>query len=178
MSLSAEHWIREQPRLPAILVALVSAAALAIALIAQHWGGLQPCVLCIYQRYVYGLALAVGLCGALVGRPPLGRAVMLLAGLVFLGGMALSVFHVGVEQHWWRGTDGCHAPALDLTQSLDQLRTQMLDTSFVPCDEIPWSLFGISMAGYNALASLGLALASFWAAGLLHPARLHRNRPA
>ncbi len=35
---------------------------------------------------------------------------------------------------------------------------------FVPCDEIRWSLFGISMAGYNVLASLGLAAASLWAA--------------
>ncbi len=173
MSLLAEDWIREQPRLPAILVALLSASALALALIAEHWGGLQPCILCIYQRYVYGVALAVGLCGALLVRPPLARAVMILAGLVFLGGMALSVFHVGVEQHWWRGTAGCHAPALDMTQSLDQLRAQMLDTSFVPCDQVPWSLFGISMAGYNALASLGLALASFWAAG-----RLYKDRPA
>ena len=173
MSLLAEDWIREQPRLPAILVALVSASALGLALIAEHWGGLQPCILCIYQRYVYGLALAVGLCGALLVRPPFGRAIMVAAGLVFLGGMALSVFHVGVEQHWWRGTAGCHAPAIDLTQSLDQLRERMLDTSFVPCDEVPWSLFGISMAGYNALASLGLALASFWAAG-----RLYKDRPA
>lgn len=167
MTTLAASLINAQPRLPAIFVLLVSAAALIIAYLSQVWGGLEPCILCIYQRYVYAAAAAVGLVGALLDRPALGRPVMLLAGLVFLAGLGISIFHVGVEQHWWRGTDGCHAPAIDLTQSLDSLREQMLDTSFVPCDEISWSLFGISMAGYNAIVSLGLALASFWAAGQL-----------
>ena len=44
------------------------------------------------------------------------------------------------------------------------MRKQLLETDFVPCDVVQWSLFGISMPGYNVLASLGLALASFWAA--------------
>ncbi len=52
----------------------------------------------------------------------------------------------------------------DPNASIAELREQLLETRFIPCDEVPWSLFGISMAGYNVLASLGLALASFWAA--------------
>ncbi|MCG8358777.1 MAG: disulfide bond formation protein B [Kiloniellales bacterium] len=155
----------ENPRTPPALVALVSFGALAAAYAAQYWGGLEPCALCLYQRYVYMAALAVGLAGLLLaGSPRLGQGVLLAAGLVFLAGLAISAFHVGVEQHWWRGTAGCHAPALDLNASVAELREQMLGKSFTPCDEIPWSLFGISMAGYNALASLALAGASFWAA--------------
>ncbi len=89
---------------------------------------------------------------------------MALAGLAFLTGAGIAIFHVGVEQLWWRGTTECHAPVFDPNASIADLREQLLGTGFVACDEVQWSLFGISMAGYNVLASLGLALASLWAA--------------
>ena len=155
----------EQPRLAPALVIAVSLGALAAAYIAQVWGGLDPCVLCIYQRYVYGVAFAVGLLGLLVGRSGISRATMALAGLVFLVGAGIAFFNVGVELHWWRGTAACHAPVFDLNQSLDDLRESMLETKFVPCDEIAWSLFGLSIAGYNTIASLVFAAASFWVVG-------------
>jgi disulfide bond formation protein DsbB len=148
--------------LPAVLAG-AGGGALAVALAAQYWGGLEPCVLCIYQRYVYGVALAIGLVGAMIGRPGATRAVLALAGLTFLVGAGIAFFNVGVEQHWWRGTAECHAPSLDLDQSLDQLRESMLDTRFVPCDRVAWSLFGLSIAGYNTIFSLILAAASLWA---------------
>ena len=142
--------------------------ALGTAFASEVWGGLQPCILCIYQRYVYGVAFLFGLAGlALSGRPALVRTSLWLAGLTFLVGVGVAFFHVGVEQHWWRGTADCHAPDLDADLSVDELREQLLNTNFVPCDEIPWSLFGISMAGYNTLAYLVLAIAAIWAAGVL-----------
>ncbi len=154
----------DNPRFGSALVAVVSLGALITAYLSQYWGGLEPCVLCLYQRYVYMAALAVGAVGlAVAGSPAVGRWVLGVAGLVFLSGAAIAAFHVGVEQQWWRGTAGCHAPALDMNASVEQLREQLLNTRFVPCDEIPWSLFGISMAGYNVLASLALAAASLWA---------------
>ena len=155
----------DHPRLVPALIVAVSLGALAAALASQYWGGLQPCVLCIYQRYAYLGAAAFGLLGLTAGpRTGARRAAVALAGLAFLTGAAIAAFHVGVEQLWWRGTAECHAPALDPNASIAELRKQLLETTFVACDEVPWSLFGISMAGYNVLASLGLALASFWAA--------------
>ena len=158
----------DNPRLGPALVVLVSVGALAAAYVAQYGFGLEPCVLCLYQRYVYMTAGAVGLAGiVLAATPAVGRWALRAAGLVFLLGAAVAVFQVGVEQHWWRGTAACHAPVFDPSASVDQLREAMLDTSFVPCDVVAWSLFGISMAGYNGLVSLALAAASFWAAGRL-----------
>ncbi len=155
----------DQPRWVPSLIVGVSLGALAIAYASQAWGGLQPCVLCIYQRYAYGIAFGFGLVGiALGGVPAARRALVALGGLAFLGGALVAGFHAGVERHWWRGTAECHAPAFDPNATVEQLREQLLDTAFVPCDVIPWSLFGISMAGYNFLVSLGLALACFWAA--------------
>ena len=141
-------------------VALVSAAALAAALIAEHVFGLAPCVLCHWQRYAYVAALICGVVG-LFGAP---RGMVALGGLAFLTGMGIAGFHVGVEQGWWQGTAGCQAPAFDPTASVEEMREALMNTEFVPCDKVAWSLFGISMAGYNAIFSLIFALASFAAA--------------
>ncbi|MEE8188651.1 MAG: disulfide bond formation protein B [Kiloniellales bacterium] len=157
--------VLDNPRLVPALILGVSLGALAAALTSQYWGGLQPCVLCIYQRWAYVGAAAFGASGVLLGGMPGGRRLMVaLAGLAFLAGAGIAFFHVGVEQQWWRGTAECHAPAFDPNMSIADLRKQMLGTRFVSCDEIPWSLFGLSIAGYNVIASLGLAVAAFWAA--------------
>lgn len=155
----------DHPRAVPSAIVLACAAALGTALAAETWGGIQPCVLCIYQRYAYLGAFAFGLLALGLGRFPAVRRLLVAgAGLAFLAGAAIAAFHVGVEQHWWRGTAECHAPALDLSLSPAELRQQMLETHFVPCDRIPWSLFGISLAGYNFLASLALAAATLYAA--------------
>ena len=160
--------LRDWPNHPRLVPSLVigfSLGALAIAYASQAWGGLQPCVLCLYQRYAFGVAFAFGFLGLILGAiAPARRIFVILGGLAFLAGAATAGFHVGVEQHWWQGTAECHAPVLDLNASPEDLRKQMLETPFVPCDVIPWSLFGISMAGYNLLVSLALALGCFWAA--------------
>ena len=154
------------PRFLPALCAAAGLGAIAVALVAQYWGGLDPCVLCIYQRYAHGAAGAVGLIAlAAAARPGLRRPLVALAGLVFLAGGAIALFHVGVEQSWWRGTAACHAPAFDPDLSLEKLREQMLGAPFVPCDVVRWALFGISMAGYNFLFSLGLGGFLLWAAG-------------
>ncbi len=171
--------IFDHPRLVPALIVAVSLGALATALASQYWGGLQPCVLCFYQRYAYLGAIAFGLLGLIAGpRTGTRRAAVALAGLAFLTGAAIAAFHVGVEQQWWRGTTGCHAPAFDPNASIAELREQLLGTGFVPCDQVQWSLFGISMAGYNVVASLGLALASLWAARQIKGPKIGpRNRP-
>ena len=155
-----------RPYVPPTLALAAGFGAIAVALVSQYWGGLDPCVLCVYQRYAHGAAGGLGLLALLlVARPRLRRPLIVLAGLVFLAGAAIAVFHVGVEQLWWRGTDACHAPVFDPEMSLDELREAMLNTRFVPCDVVPWALFGISMAGYNVVFSLAVGGLLVWAAG-------------
>jgi disulfide bond formation protein DsbB len=148
-----------------LLILLVSLSILSSAYASEVWGGIRPCILCYYQRYACGAAGGLGLAGVVLGGNPAARRLLVaLAGLAFLTGAAIAAFHVGVEQHWWRGTADCHAPALDMTLSIEQLREQLLATDFVPCDQVSWSLFGLSLAGYNLLLSLVLGFASLWAA--------------
>lgn len=152
-------------RLGLLATALLSAAILGAALLSQYVGGLQPCVLCVYQRWPYVVTIALGLAGFVLARrhPAAARIMLALAGLTFLVGGGIAFFHVGVEQGWWQGTSGCGAPTGG-AMTLEDLRAQVLAAPVVRCDEVSWSLLGISMAGYNFLVSLALAAATLWLA--------------
>jgi disulfide bond formation protein DsbB len=145
----------DQPsRLPQLVVA-AGVIALGTAFTAQYWGGLQPCVLCVYQRWPYGIAIALGLAALAVGGRPRGW-LLALAGLTFLAGGGIAVFHVGVEQGWWQGTTQCGATFT--AGSIEALRAQIMAAPLVRCTDIAWSFAGISMAGFNAIASAILAV--------------------
>jgi disulfide bond formation protein DsbB len=100
-----------------------------------------------------------------LGLPPrsgLRAASVALCGAVFLAGAGIAVYHVGVEQHWWASTAAC-AGALPAEMTVEALRAQLAVRPPKPCDQVDWTLFGISFAGYNLMASL--ALAAFSLAG-------------
>lgn len=158
-----EFLTRHPRRLPALAIA-IPLLALGAAFASEALG-LKPCVLCIYQRWAYVGALAAGVLGLLVAaRPTLLRLSVALAGLAFLIGAGIAAFHSGVERKWWEGTAACHAPKIDANATLEEMKAILLNKEFVPCDEIPWSLFGASMANYNMLFSLGVAAIFFLAA--------------
>ena len=161
------------PHMPLILL-IASAAALAAALMAEHAFGLDPCVLCIYQRWPYVIVMALAAAALAARRAPRVRAgLVALCGVAFLAGAGLGGFHVGVEQHWWEGTDSC-APDINVdTSDPVALLEALRQTEVVRCDEVAWSLFGISIAGYNMLAAALLAAVS-----LLASRRMMEGTPA
>lgn len=164
-----------RPWLTPLLLIVIPAAALAIAFASQIWGGLQPCILCIWQRWAHGAIIAIavlGLAAALAGRRRGAALLTLVAGLAAMVGAGIALYHVGVEQQWWPGTSGCGAGALIPGQGLETLRQQIEAAPIVRCGDVPWSLFGISMAGYNALLSAALSAFGLAAgiAGLRRPA--------
>lgn len=144
----------------ALALAAASAALLLAAFAFQHLGGLQPCVLCIWQRWPYAVAIALGVVtAALARRLPAGAVVALLGLLAatFAVDAGIAAFHVGVEQHWWAGTSACGGNLDMRGASVEELRRALMAQPVVRCDEVAWSLFGISMAGYNFLAATVLA---------------------
>ncbi len=150
-------------QLPAFIL-LACLGALASALTAQYGFGLRPCVLCLYQRVPYALAGLLAAIALLPAVPLRGRAV--LAGLcacAFLINSGIAVFHVGVENHWWAGLAACSGGGPQ-AQTVADLKAMLAGPPPPRCDQIPWALFGISMAGYNVFASLALALFAGWAA--------------
>ncbi len=152
-----------------LVLLLASVAALAGAYGSQHIGGLKPCILCLYQRWPFMAVIVLALLALAVPLPRLRGALVAASGLALLAGAGLAFFHVGVEQHWWAGTAGCGAPGIKATD-VEALRRQLLEAPVVRCDEVPWSLFGISLAGYNFLMSTALG-----AAALLAGVRLLRH---
>lgn len=146
------------PRAPLAIV-LASLAILGSALASQYWGGLQPCALCMWQRWAYVATIALGVAAlATAGRL---RAVLIgLAGLAFLAGGGVAVFHVGVEQHWWPGFTECASP-ISGDMTTEEYEAAILAAPVVRCDQVAWSFAGISMAGYNVFYAIGLGLFAF-----------------
>lgn len=156
------------------LTAGIAALVLGTALLSQYAGGLAPCVLCLYQRIPYAAAIALGLAGLALSagpaRPRLHAALAAAAALVFLAGAGLAAYHVGVEQGWIAPPTACAAIGGGAASAADLLR-QIQAAPVVRCDVPAWTLFGVSMAGYNLLVSLALAGAAGLAAR--HLARSH-----
>ena len=144
-----------------------SIAALVTAYTAELVFGIEPCVLCLYQRIPYALAGALAVAALLApGTRPKVWAVI-GAGVAFLAGAEIAFYHVGVEQHWWRSVAACAiAPADPEPETVEELRRLLTEVRPVAraCDVVNWSLFGVSMATYNVAASLALAAGSFWGA--------------
>lgn len=126
------------------------------ALGSQYIGGLYPCELCLEQRlaYYWGLPL-LALILILWNRLPLTvwYLAMSLAILIFAWGTYMGAYHAGVEWGFWPGPTSCTGTGGEI--SFDQL-TDINAARVVPCDKVQWTLFGISLAGYNALISLGI----------------------
>jgi disulfide bond formation protein DsbB len=122
-----------------------------------------------------------------IDHPRLVPLLILLVSLGILGSAYTSEVWGGIRpcilcwyQRYACGAAGAFALAglafggeLDMTLPIEQLREQLLATDFVPCDQVSWSLFGVSLAGYNLLVSLVLGSASLWAAK-----RISRGSPA
>jgi disulfide bond formation protein DsbB len=133
----------------ALLAAAGSAAMMIGALTFQYGFDMAPCKMCIWQRWPHVIAIALG---ALIYFMP-NRFLALLGGLVVLVGGGIGVYHAGVEQKWWEGPTDCTGTGLSLSDNLLDLTAPV---NVVMCDVIPWSMFGISMAGWNAIISFGL----------------------
>lgn len=139
---------------PPVALALVAtpAALLLGALAFQYFGGLHPCEMCIWQRWAVGAAAGLAIMGTLFQRSPVVLAAAALALLVDAG---IGLFHAGVEQQWWRGITECTATGGNSLRDI-------LAAPLVRCDAIPWSLFGISMAGWNAIIAGSVGAWALW----------------
>ena len=138
------------------IIILFSTAALIAAFAFEYIGGLKPCSLCIYQRMPHGLAIALCIV-TLVFKfsPPFAVWIFIILALTSLVGAGIALFHVGVEQQFWSGTQGCGGK-IEAT-SIEAFRLKLLQQPIVRCDEIVWSFFGVSMASFNLILSTGLS---------------------
>lgn len=145
------------------LIWIAAGGSLAMLLAAygfQHLGGLAPCKMCLWQRWPHGLAVFAGALALLVAARPFA-VIGLLAALTTA---LIGFYHAGVEQGFWEGPSTCTSGPIG-GLSTEDLMAQILTAPLVRCDDIPWDLFGISMAGWNGIVSLGLA--GVWALAVM-----------
>ena len=135
-----------------LFASLGSATLLAGAFVFQAFG-YAPCHLCLLQRWPHAAAIAIGVL-ALVLRWRLLAVLGAGAALVAAG---LGLYHTGVERQWWQGPTTCTSGSIVGVDPKDLL-DQILAAPIVRCDEVAWQLLGLSMASWNAVLSLGLAI--------------------
>lgn len=154
-----------------IVATVASAAALAGALASERFLDLVPCALCLWERWPYRVAVALGLVALVL--PRRWKPISALLTLTLVAGAGLGLVHVGVEQGWWPSPlPECAAPSLGGGSMADRL-ARMPALPAKPCDEPTYLLpfLPISMAAMNL--ALALALAAFLAISALRSARRH-----
>ena len=146
-----------QPSLPAVarlIALLLPLALLGGALGSQYLGGLHPCEMCYWQRWPHGAAIVLA---ALAFTAPAAssrsRTLTLLAALAIAISGAIGVYHAGVEARIFEGFTTCTAMGKGLSTA--DLLKQISRAPLVRCDEVQFRFIGISMAGWNAILSLG-----------------------
>lgn len=149
----------------AVVVATVGVATIGGAYFFQYALGLPPCPLCLEQRLAYYVSIplaAMILLGLSVGAK---RKVLILALLAIAAAMLwntyLASYHAGVEWQWWPGPSDCSGAQSSFGDAGDILK-RMASTKSVRCDEAAWRFLGLSLAGYNVLISLTLAVVALW----------------
>lgn len=140
-------------RLLVLAATLGSAALLLGALGFQHLGGIAPCKLCYWQRYPHAAAIAIGLVALVLS----WRVLPLLGAAAAAVTAGIGVYHTGVERGWWQGPTSCTSGSID-GLSTDQLMDQIMSAPLVRCDEVAWTLLGLSMASWNAILSAVLVV--------------------
>jgi disulfide bond formation protein DsbB len=167
-------------RVFAAFVLAASAVVLGTVLLAQYWGGLVPCELCLLQRWPWATAIVISLVVVLVGEHAPLRWVALLLALTFAVSVVFAFYHVGVEQHWFAGPAACTVSSSG-AMTLEQMKQQILGTAPVMCDRPAWTLFGVSLAGFNLVGSLimlGCCAAALWHGGRRRAGALGLERGA
>jgi disulfide bond formation protein DsbB len=154
---------------PALIAAGI-VAVVAFVTIAGAWFfelvlGIQPCELCLEQRYAYYLIIPLAVVLAWAASRGASRAWLFgglgLIALAAFANAALGAYHSGVEWGWWPGPTACSGPITDFGKPgnlLESLKTLKV----VRCDEVQWRFLGLSLAGYNVLISLFMAIVALW----------------
>jgi disulfide bond formation protein DsbB len=167
---------------PLQLAALALFFGAGLATILSAWGfqligGYIPCELCLQQRVPYYVALPLVLvlliAAARQAPATLVRGGLILCAAVIAIGFGLAVYQAGAEWNWWQGPTNCGG-AGQTSSSTSSLLAQLKKTRVVSCTDANWRMLGLSFAGWNAVATLGLAILALSAA--FAPSRLPPRR--
>ena len=141
-------------RTAAWLAFLLPAGLLGGALISQYGFGLYPCEMCMWQRWPHLVAIILAAAALAFRKMSVALPLVVAAAFAILISGLIGGFHAGVEYDWWEGLTSC---STNLPAGGDLLDS-IMNAPLVRCDVAPWTLFGISLAGFNFLLSVGGAV--------------------
>jgi disulfide bond formation protein DsbB len=154
--------VNRHERRARFIALLLPAALLAGAWASQLIGGLYPCEMCHWQRWPHYAALLPAALAFGVANRGVARSLVVVAALLIALSGAIGVAHAGVEYHWWNGFTACTSTvSLDGMDAAARLEA-IMRAPVVRCDTAPWSFASISLAGFNAILSLGGAMLILW----------------
>ena len=166
--MSAVDWVwPSTPAGRAFRILIAALVILAAVWILQGLGS-APCELCLTERYAFYASAPLALIAAFLasrGAHGIARGLLVLIALVFLLNVGLAFYHVGVEEHWWPGPTAC-AGALNAPVDVKDLAATLNSSRVVNCDEVQLRILGLSLAGWDAVASAALATYAALAARL------------
>ncbi|MGK2911396.1 MAG: disulfide bond formation protein B [Sphingobium sp.] len=143
-----------------LIAILAPTALLGGALVSQYWFGLHPCEMCMWQRWPHLAAIILALLAIVTrARASTSMSLTILAALAIAISGGIGAFHAGVEYGWWKGLTACSTTPVGGSPA--DILNSIMATPLTRCDVAPWSLFGISLAGFNAILSLAAAIAIF-----------------
>lgn len=133
---------------------IIPSSLLGGALISEHVFGLYPCEMCMWQRWPHLVAIVLAAMAIVLRKQKLSALFVFLAAAGIMISGLIGGFHAGVEYGWWEGVTSCATTVPAGGDMLDSI----MNAPLVRCDVAPWSLMGISLAGYNFLLSVGGAM--------------------
>ena len=142
-----------------ILLCFVGLGTLGVVYYFELAHNLYPCKLCVFQRIPFGIAIVLGLLG--IFKRKISGICVLIIGLAFLFNTFLAFYHMGIEQNWWTSSIGCQSGLIERV-SVAEFKALLINKAQSACDIVQWSLFGVSMAGFNILLSFCLAVGCFF----------------
>jgi disulfide bond formation protein DsbB len=158
---------KEPPLAAAAIVAVVGVLTILGFFFFQYVIGLPPCPLCLEQRLAFYVAVPLAVLLWLGAGHGASRKVLLLGFLaiavVMLWNTGLAAYHAGIEWKFWPGPQDCSGP-IDRFGSAGSLISQLQDINLVRCDQAAWRFLGLSLAGWDVLVSLALAVVALWGA--------------
>ena len=146
----------------ALFFVCVSLFMLSSAFLFQYVGGYPPCAFCLYERWLYGVAGVFALWMLFTKRVCLQRGLLFLILLSFFANVGVSAYHVAIEHKWVPAPSLCHSKIDTQNMSFEAFKKKLLATKFVPCDQVPLRILGLSLVEYNLIITFGISVLSLF----------------
>jgi disulfide bond formation protein DsbB len=141
--------------LPLVLALVLGTATITGAWFFQLVIGLDPCPMCLTQRWPYYIGLpilALSLVLIKTGNRKIALTCVAITAALFFAGALYGGYHSGVEWRLWQGPAACTG-GQELSFNVENLLQDLKTVKVVDCREAAWRFLGLSLAGYNVIIS-------------------------